>query len=138
MIEESIDTEAESGRFINRELSWLEFNSRVLAQAEDPSVPLLERVKFCAIWSSNLDEFFQVRVAGLKDQLAGQFTGVTPDGRTAAQQLHEIRIEVDDQMDRAARCLSGLTVELADAGIEIPYSKHDIYIKQGSAPQLGD
>ncbi|MXZ76680.1 MAG: polyphosphate kinase 1 [Acidimicrobiia bacterium] len=119
MIAESIDTEAESGRFINRELSWLEFNSRVLAQAEDPSVPLLERVKFCAIWSSNLDEFFQVRVAGLKDQLAGQFTGVTPDGRTAAQQLHEIRIEVDDQMDRAARCLSGLTVELADAGIEI-------------------
>ena len=119
MIAESIDTEAESDRFINRELSWLEFNSRVLAQAEDPSVPLLERVKFCAIWSSNLDEFFQVRVAGLKDQLAGQFTGVTPDGRTAAQQLHEIRIEVDDQMDRAARCLSGLTVELADAGIEV-------------------
>lgn len=119
MIAESIDTEAESGRFINRELSWLEFNSRVLAQAEDPSVPLLERVKFCAIWCSNLDEFFQVRVAGLKDQLAGQFTGTTPDGRTAAQQLHEIRIEVDDQMDRAARCLSGLTVELADAGIEI-------------------
>ena len=114
-----IDTDAESGRFINRELSWLDFNSRVLAQAEDPSVPLLERVKFCAIWSSNLDEFFQVRVAGLKDQLAGQFTGTTPDGRTAAQQLHEIRIEVDAQMDRAARCLSGLTSELADADIEI-------------------
>ena len=118
-IDIGIDTDAESGRFINRELSWLDFNSRVLAQAEDPSVPLLERVKFCAIWSSNLDEFFQVRVAGLKDQLAGQFTGTTPDGRTAAQQLHEIRIEVDAQMDRAARCLSGLTVELADADIEI-------------------
>ncbi len=116
---ESIDIEAESGRFINRELSWLEFNSRVLAQAEDPSLPLLERVKFCAIWCSNLDEFFQVRVAGLKDQMAGQFTGTTPDGRTAAQQLHEIRIEVDHQMDRAARCLSGLNVEMADAGIEI-------------------
>ena len=114
-----IDTDAESGRFINRELSWLDFNSRVLAQAEDPVVPLLERVKFCAIWSSNLDEFFQVRVAGLKDQLAGQFTGTTPDGRTAAQQLHEIRIEVDAQVDRAARCLSGLTVELADADIEV-------------------
>ncbi len=116
---ESIDIEAESGRFINRELSWLEFNSRVLAQAEDPSLPLLERVKFCAIWCSNLDEFFQVRVAGLKDQMAGQFTGTTPDGRTAAQQLHEIRIEVDRQMDRAARCLSGLTVEMADASIEV-------------------
>lgn len=116
---ESIDVEAEAGRFINRELSWLDFNSRVLAQAEDPSVPLLERVKFCAIWFSNLDEFFQVRVAGLKDQLAGQFTGTTPDGRTAAQQLHEIRIEVDNQMDRAAQCLSDLTAEMADAGIEI-------------------
>ena len=119
MVLESIDIGAESGRFINRELSWLEFNSRVLAQAEDLSAPLLERVKFCAIWCSNLDEFFQVRVAGLKDQIAGQFTGTTPDGRTAAQQLHEIRIEVDAQMDRAARCLSGLNVELADAGIEI-------------------
>ena len=118
-IDTGIDTDAESGRFINRELSWLDFNSRVLAQAEDPSVPLLERVKFCAIWFSNLDEFFQVRVAGLKDQLAGQFTGTTPDGRTAAQQLHEIRIEVDIQMDRAAQCLSGLTVEMADVGIEI-------------------
>lgn len=118
-IDIGIDTDAKSGRFINRELSWLDFNSRVLAQAEDPSVPLLERVKFCAIWSSNLDEFFQVRVAGLKDQLAGQFTGTTPDGRTAAQQLHEIRIEVDAQVDRAARCLGGLTVELADADIEI-------------------
>ena len=118
-INTKVDTDAESGRFINRELSWLDFNSRVLAQAEDPSVPLLERVKFCAIWFSNLDEFFQVRVAGLKDQLAGQFTGTTPDGRTAAQQLHEIRIEVDIQMDRAAQCLSGLTVEMADAGIEI-------------------
>lgn len=115
---ESIDITAESGRFINRELSWLDFNGRVLAQAEDSSMPLLERVKFCAIWCSNLDEFFQVRVAGLKDQMAGQFTGTTPDGRTAAQQLHEIRIEVDAQMDRAARCLSGLTVEMVDAGIE--------------------
>ena len=114
-----IDIGAASGRFINRELSWLEFNSRVLAQAEDPATPLLERAKFCAIWSSNLDEFFQVRVAGLKDQLAGQFTGTTPDGRTAAQQLHEIRMEVDDQKDRAARCLNGLMVEMADAGIEV-------------------
>ena len=119
MVFEAIDINADSGRFINRELSWLDFNSRVLAQAEDPSLPLLERVKFCAIWCSNLDEFFQVRVAGLKDQLAGQFTGTTPDGRTAAQQLHEIRMEVDVQMDRVARCLHGLTVEMADAGIEI-------------------
>ena len=65
MISESIDIEAESGRFINRELSWLEFNSRVLAQAEDPALPLLERVKFCAIWCSNLDSLtFMTRRAG--------------------------------------------------------------------------
>ncbi len=119
MSSELIDVEAEPGRFINRELSWLEFNGRVLAQAEDPSVPLLERIKFCAIWYSNLDEFFQVRVAGLKDQLAGQFTGTTPDGRTAAQQLHEIRSEVDAQMDRAAACLNKQMAEMPEVGIEI-------------------
>ena len=57
-------------RLLNRELSWLDFNARVLALADEPTVPLLERVKFCAIFSSNLDEFFQVRVAALKDQVA--------------------------------------------------------------------
>ena len=57
-------------RLLNRELSWLDFNERVLALAADPGTPLLERLKFCAIFSSNLDEFFQVRVAALKDQVA--------------------------------------------------------------------
>ena len=82
-------------RFLNRELSWLDFNARVLAQAEDERVPLLERAKFLAIFSQNLDEFFQVRVAGLKDQVAAGLVATTPDGRTPAQQLLEIRDGVD-------------------------------------------
>ena len=89
--------------FINRELSWLEFNGRVLDQAKDPSVPLLERLKFLCIVSSNLDEFFEVRVAGLKQvvQAGSQATG--PDGLTASQQLaaifHRVRKLVAAQYD---------------------------------------
>jgi polyphosphate kinase len=76
--------------FINRELSWLEFNSRVLAEAADPAVPLFERLKFLAIFSSNLDEFFMVRVAGLQGQLNGQVGESSPDGLTADAQLRLI------------------------------------------------
>jgi polyphosphate kinase len=85
----------DDGRYLNRELSWLDFNGRVLALAGDPNVPLLERAKFLAIYSENLDEFFQVRVAGLKDQVAAGVTSTTPDGRTPAQQLLDLRDEVD-------------------------------------------
>ena len=78
-------------RFINRELSWLDFNSRVLSLATEGDVPLLERCRFVSIFSSNLDEFYQIRVAALKDQIAGDIVTPTPDGRTPAQQLTEIR-----------------------------------------------
>jgi len=78
-------------RFINRELSWLDFDARVLALAADRNQPLLERAKFLAIFSQNLDEFFQVRVAGLKDQVAAGLGKTTADGRSAATQLSEIR-----------------------------------------------
>ncbi|MGB3402406.1 MAG: polyphosphate kinase 1 [Microcoleaceae cyanobacterium] len=76
--------------YFNRELSWLEFNRRVLAEALDSRTPLLERLKFLAIFSSNLDEFFMVRVAGLKRQVEAQLDSLTPDGRTPQQQLQEI------------------------------------------------
>ena len=71
-------------RFINRELSWLAFNERVLQLAEEPGIPLLERAKFCAITTTNLDEFFQVRVAALKDQVAAGIEEPTADGRSAS------------------------------------------------------
>ncbi|MGL4502632.1 MAG: polyphosphate kinase 1 [Planktothrix sp.] len=76
--------------YLSRELSWLEFNRRVLAEALDPRTPLLERLKFLAIFSSNLDEFFMVRVAGIKRQIEAQVNKVTADGRTPQQQLNAI------------------------------------------------
>lgn len=78
-------------RIINRELSWLDFNARVLSLASDIGVPLLERCRFIAIFSSNLDEFFQIRVAALKGQIAGDVKTKTPDGRTPEHQLDDIR-----------------------------------------------
>jgi polyphosphate kinase len=80
----------EPSLYINRELSWLEFNARVLSEANDPSVPLYERLKFLAIFASNLDEFFMVRFAGLKAQLYGDIADLPPDGLTPEQQLTAI------------------------------------------------
>ncbi|MEH1849140.1 MAG: polyphosphate kinase 1 [Nostoc sp.] len=77
--------------YLNRELSWLEFNGRVLHEACDDRTPLLERLKFLGIFSSNLDEFFMVRVAGLKQQVEAKVSLLTPDGRTPQQQLDDIR-----------------------------------------------
>jgi len=75
---------------LNRELSWLEFNRRVLQEAMDPSTPLLERVKFFCIFSSNLDEFFEVRVASLKQQMDSPAVERTPDGMTATENLRAV------------------------------------------------
>src|SRR5580704_4310299 len=74
-------------RFLNRELTWLAFNRRVLAEAEDERNPLLERVKFLAITASNLDEFFMKRIGGLKQQVAAGVQALTADGHTPAWQI---------------------------------------------------
>lgn len=86
--------------YINRELSWLEFNSRVLHEACDPRTPLLERLKFLAIFSSNLDEFFMVRIAALKQQVEAKVNLLTPDGRTPQQQLDDIRLKLSPQVTK--------------------------------------
>src|SRR5450432_2594814 len=91
--------QANARLFLNRELSWLEFNNRVLDEARDPSVPLVERLKFLTIVASNLDEFFMVRVAGLKQQLSGNVLQTPPDGMTAAAQLGAISIRAHKIVD---------------------------------------
>ena len=90
--------------FLNRELSWLEFNQRVLGEAEDPRNPLLERVKFFCITNSNLDEFFEVRVAGLKQQVESHVVERSIDGRTAAETLHAVTQRVREMVDEQYRC----------------------------------
>ncbi|HEU4527535.1 MAG TPA: polyphosphate kinase 1 [Actinomycetota bacterium] len=111
---------APESRFINRELSWLEFDGRVLALAEDPDLPLLERVKFLAIFSRNLDEFFQVRVSGLREQVAaGVVTSKTPDGLSPSEQLAEIRRRGAELIDRADAAIEELLPMLDKAGIRI-------------------
>ena len=90
-------------RYFNRELSWLDFNSRVLALAEDVSRPLLERAKFLAIFASNLDEFFMVRVAGLKRRDETGLSVRSADGRSPREQLHMIAVRTQKIADRHAR-----------------------------------
>src|SRR2546430_11853787 len=77
--------------FINRELSWLEFNRRVLEEAQDPTQPLIERVKFLCIFSSNLDEFFEIRVAGIKQQIESETSDVAADGLSPTETFNQIQ-----------------------------------------------
>src|SRR3984885_4977920 len=77
--------------FINRELSWLEFNRRVLEEAQDPTQPLIERVKFLTIFSSNLDEFFETRVAGIKQQIESKTSDVGADGLSPTETFNAIQ-----------------------------------------------
>lgn len=104
--------------YVNRELSWLDFNKRVFSLTGREDFPLLEKARFLSIWSSNLDEFFQVRVAGLKEQVAHGVRSATPDGLTPGQQLSAIRADVDAQYQEVSkRFLSEVAPALAREGI---------------------
>src|SRR6187200_1042046 len=85
--------------FINRELSWLAFNQRVLEEAQDPTQPLIERVKFLTIFSSNLDEFFEIRVAGIKQQIESETSDVGPDGLSPTELFDRIQKRVRELVE---------------------------------------
>src|SRR6516165_8081328 len=112
---------ADPSLYINRELSWLQFNRRVLEEAQDPTVPLLERVKFLAIFSSNLDEFFMVRVGGLQQKVqAGISRGSGGDRMTPHDQLERISATVRELVAEQYRCLTrDVLPALAEKGIVV-------------------
>ena len=117
--EESVVNLSSHDRFINRELSWLAFNQRVLEEAGNPSHPLLERVRFLSISASNLDEFYMVRVAGLKAQVSMGVKVPSSDGLTPAQQLSEINAMVSVLMDDQQACWQSLRQEMRNEGIAV-------------------
>ncbi|GAC1663427.1 MAG: polyphosphate kinase 1 [Candidatus Limnocylindrales bacterium] len=116
--------------YINRELSWLEFNARVLFEAGDERNPLIERVRFLTIFAGNLDEFFQVRIAGLLQQMASGSSSKSPDGRTAAEQIGAASVRVRELIADHSAIWVELRRALAAAGIEI--------VKYGAIPEHHD
>jgi polyphosphate kinase len=112
--------EALAARYLNRELSMLDYHVRVLARAEDASLPLLERMRFVCHFATGLDDFFQIRVAGLKEQKEAAPGHASPDGRTPGEQLQEIRARVEKLVERQTRLFGDeLLTGLADAGIRV-------------------
>jgi polyphosphate kinase len=105
--------------YMNRELSWLDFNARVLDEAFDTRHPLLERVKFLAIFGSNLDEFFMIRVSALQAQRSAGMVDRGADGLTAAEALEKIAIKTAALVDRGQQCRRQLISELASKGIRV-------------------
>jgi polyphosphate kinase len=111
---------SDSSLYYNRELSWMDFNGRVLQLAEDPLVPLLERLRFCAIYEDNLDEHYMVRVAGLHDQLEGNLDPRGADGLPASEVIGRIRERAIELRARLSRCFSeDLCPTLSEHGIRV-------------------
>ena len=106
-------------RYINRELSWLAFNTRVLEEAQNPANPLLERIKFLSISATNLDEFTMVRIAGLMDQVAHGVHSPSADGLSPIHQLHSIHHSVIRLITAQQKCWLTLRKELADEGVQV-------------------
>lgn len=132
--------------FINRELSWIEFNKRVLEEAFNQSLPLLDRIKFISIFSSNLDEFYMIRVSGIKEQIEANISESAIDGLSPMRTLHEIEKEVRPLVDNLQQYWADYIVpELAENGIsittisalsEIEKKKLDKYFEEQIFPVL--
>ncbi|GJL69203.1 MAG: polyphosphate kinase [Nitrospirales bacterium] len=129
---EVIDSLDDPKLYLNRELSWLEFNKRVLEEAEDPSHPLLERVKFLSIFFNNLDEFFMIRISGLREQLSSGVLEAALDGMSPSDQLGRIRDALLRSFSRITQCWQNdLLTRLTEAHIRI-LAYQDIKTKQRS------
>ena len=120
-------------QFLNRELGILAFNRRVLAQAADESVPLLERLRFITIVSSNLDEFFEIRVAGLKESIKLGLAEPTPDGRSPADVFEAVGREAHELVAEQYRLLNAVVLPaLAEQGIVFPrreaHARHQLHV----------
>src|SRR6185369_8915531 len=117
---ETSNTPVRSDIFLNRELSLLKFHARVLEEAFDERNPLLERLKFLSIFNSNLDEFFMIRVSGLKQEIEEQINTLSADGQTPEQQLNKVREQILLLTEQQSKCwLEDLQPRLAKDGLEV-------------------